>query len=165
MRTVPRLIMARDLKCGDVVRIGTEAHRLTLVYRANAGLIECLTDDGLTRKFPIYHVLNLVPEKALDQREVAPALSNYAIEFDATLVEELNAVGQMLKPDFDATQSYPRLTWLTIAYTALGKAEELEKGRFDMGDDDDARTPEWTAQLRQSAEIILDEFKPGDGKL
>ena len=58
--------------------------------------------------------------------------------------------------------------WMAIAHMALGKAERIESGHYgdDGSEEDPDYDPEsWADQLRSIASVILDEFKPGDGKL
>ena len=91
--------------------------------------------------------------------------SLHKIQFDdESDLEELDELAEMVGAK-NPREDLERQTWLSIAYCALGKAEMIDQGRFNMGEEDDKDLPVWAEQLRKMAGRILDAFQPGDMKL
>ena len=87
--------------------------------------------------------------------------SKFKMEFTDEQWEEISSMG------FDSFEPVPgeplsRGQWIAIAHMALGKAQRIEEGHYGGGEEDD---PDWAGELRGIASKIMDEFKPGDGKI
>lgn len=76
--------------------------------------------------------------------------------------EELDSLALGL---FEVKDEMPRNQWLALGFMANGKAQLIEQGRYDMGDEDNADNADWATDLRHIAHTVFDYFKPGDGKL
>ena len=91
--------------------------------------------------------------------------SQYKIEFTDVQWEE---IASMAFDGFEPVPGEPlsRGQWIAIAHMALGKAQRIEEGHYGDGaegeDDDDEH---WADELREIASQILNEFKPGNGKI
>lgn len=93
----------------------------------------------------------------------------YVIPFSINQIEELESLTMGL---FDLTidrrgeVSLPRMKWLALAYMAIGKADQIKKGKYDWlnGADDGVDTDEWVEDLAAISDAILFNFKPGDGR-
>lgn len=93
----------------------------------------------------------------------------YELDFTDKQWEELNSLSCGV---FDVQQgdALPRPHWLTLANVALGKAQLVEQGHYNMGAGTELETEEefnerWAQEMRDIAQIILDFFQPGDGKI
>lgn len=87
----------------------------------------------------------------------------YKLEFDEKDWDEIWSFS--FEPfEFQREDVLTRGQWLAIAQMCLGKAELIENGRYDMGDEHDGDNDEWADQLRSIADTILMFFQPGDGK-
>jgi hypothetical protein len=93
-------------------------------------------------------------------------LNTYELGFTAAQWEELTSLA--FEPFvFSEGDALPRAQWQALAYIALGKAELMDKGsRYGSADEGDGVDPkEWAEELREIAEVILEFFQPGDGKI
>ena len=90
---------------------------------------------------------------------------SYSFDFSDDQWEELESLGLEIGQLEGSITSLPRVAWMQLAMTALGKAQLIDEGRYDMGDEDDEDNPEWAAELREIARVILDKFQPGDGQI
>lgn len=87
----------------------------------------------------------------------------YELEFGEKDWEEIQNLG--FEPfEIVPEEAMTRGQWMAIAHMCLGKAELIENGRYDMGDEHDGDNDEWADQLRSIADTILMFFQPGDGK-
>lgn len=66
--------------------------------------------------------------------------------------------------DIGEGEAMTRGQWLAVTQMALGKSVMLAEGRYDLGDEDDTDNEQWADELREIADTILAEFKPGDGE-
>ena len=88
----------------------------------------------------------------------------YELNFSDRDWEEL--VSLTFEPfEFGYDEPLTRGQWLALAHMALGKAQLIDDGQYDIGDGHDSENPEWAAHLRSIAHRILDEFQPADGKI
>lgn len=55
--------------------------------------------------------------------------------------------------------------WMAFAHMAIGKAQLISEGRYDMGEEAAKDDKAWINQLRGIADTILEFFKPMDNKL
>lgn len=88
----------------------------------------------------------------------------YQLEFSDADWEELQAMS--FEP-FEVVyrEALSRIQWMALAEMALGKAQLIDEGRYDMGLGDDDDSEEWADQLRTIARQILERFRPGDGQI
>lgn len=91
----------------------------------------------------------------------------HRLEFDPTAWEEIDSLlSNVTTLDWNpAEHGLPRAMWLAVAQMALGKAQLMEDGYYDSGDDDDDCLDDWSRQLRDIAYTITDHFRPGDGNI
>ena len=89
----------------------------------------------------------------------------HKLRFNKALGQEVDAIGQMFDAGFDAQKPHSRIIWLAIAYIALGKADCIKAGRFNMGEPGETKlNTKWVVDLYAISSEILTKFQPGDGK-
>lgn len=87
----------------------------------------------------------------------------YRLDFSVDDWEEIQSLG--FEPfEIEPFESLTRGQWMAVAHMCIGKAELIDNGRCDMGDEREGDNQEWADQLRGIADTILQFFQPGDGK-
>lgn len=93
---------------------------------------------------------------------MAKAIENtYSLEVSDQQREEIESLTSGVFK-FDPDEPQPRRKWWAVAQMATGKAAMLEDGLYG---DDDEDIEEQAQELRDIADLILNEFQPGDGKI
>lgn len=88
----------------------------------------------------------------------------YSLDLSPSQHEEIDAL--LALAGVEAVEEMPRVRWIAVGLMCLGKAQQLDDGYYgdeceDAGFDPD----EWASELREIAELIFEEFQPGDNKL
>ncbi len=89
------------------------------------------------------------------------AANTYSLEVSDKQREEIEALTEGVFK-FDPDEPQPRRKWWAVAQMATGKAAMLEDGLYG---DDEEDVSEQAEELRDIADLILNEFQPGDGKV
>ena len=86
-------------------------------------------------------------------------------DLDDTQWEEIESLGfEEFEPNSEKDMT--RRQWMAVAHMCLGKAQRIESGDYgDTEENDPADNLRWANELREIAEVILTEFRPGDGKV
>lgn len=89
----------------------------------------------------------------------------YQLDFPEFLCEELEDLAVPLRQYDVFAAGLSRADWVALGHLALGKAQRIRAGAYDIGSDDQATNAAWLTDLEEIAEIIFREFQPGDGKI
>jgi hypothetical protein len=105
----------------------------------------------------------LVDGQSPGEDHLTPQL--YAFSFSDQEWEEIGALTADVIELPEDGQLFRR-QWWAIAQMALGKADMLDRGAYDIsGDLSEAQAAAWAEELRGIAAKIVDKFAPGDGQI
>lgn len=88
----------------------------------------------------------------------------FKLEFTPKQWEEIES---MSFPGFEPVAGEPmeRAQWIGLGHMALGKAYRIEQGEYGEPEDDMDDNTEWAEELRAIADVVFNEFRPGDMKV
>ena len=91
-----------------------------------------------------------------------PPVRRYLLDFTNADWDEIECLGF---GEFQPQPSMPRAEWVAVGLLALGKAQRIDEGFYDLSEAAAGDDAIWAAQLRCIAAQIFNKFQPGDGQL